>query len=79
MSVEIKFTNREDDQRYEDGEGREYRYTAEGSGALSIYEKEDGETIGKEAVPIAVYGPTAWFSVTGDPVGRADRPVPRLR
>ncbi|MGW7498596.1 hypothetical protein ACWGKA_30500 [Streptomyces luteogriseus] len=79
MSVEIKFIGSEDPFRYEDGEGREYRYVTNDNGTLSIFEKEMGGRIAKHEAPIAVYGPAAWFSVSGDPRTTADAPTPRVR
>lgn len=71
MSVDVKFNASAVDEhealkgRYEDGEGREYRYQLLNSGALAIFEKEGGYLL-SDAEPIAVFGPAAWFSVTGD-------------
>ncbi|WP_445524794.1 hypothetical protein [Streptomyces cyslabdanicus] len=73
MSVEIKFIGREEPFKYEDGEGNEYRYRVEDSGALSVFEKESGKYVKTDALPIAVYGPAAWFSVTGSALGKSDR------
>jgi hypothetical protein len=60
--------------RYEDGEGREYRYEVLDSGALAVFEKEEGSKLFYDTTPIAVYGPAAWFSVTGDARSRQDAP-----
>lgn len=80
MSVEIKFIGTESEPfRYEDGEGREYRYVVNDNGTLSIFEKEDGGSIAKSAPPITTYGSAAWFSVTGDPRTSDDAPRPRVR
>jgi hypothetical protein len=79
MSVEIKFIGADDPFRYEDGEGREYRYVVNDNGTLSIFEKEDGGHITKKEAPVAVYGPAAWFSVSGDPWSTADAPRPKVR
>ncbi len=73
MSVEIKFTGPVDPYRYEDGEGREYRYVVNDNGTLSIFEKEQDGHIAADDEPIAVYGSAAWFSVTGDARTKKDR------
>ncbi|MET7321516.1 hypothetical protein [Streptomyces sp. NPDC005549] len=78
MSVEIKFIGQEEPFTYEDGEGNEYRYQVEGSGALAVFEKTVGKTVPRDALPIAVYGPAAWFSVTGTALGASDRGPGRL-
>ncbi|MEV8353189.1 hypothetical protein ACFVTT_34020 [Streptomyces niveus] len=80
MSVLVKFIGGtpEEDGRYEDGEGREYRYAPQENGALAIYEKETGESIPPEEQPIAIYGPAAWFSVSGDKLTRSDRRAGRV-
>lgn len=73
MSVQVKFNDRQrhgadlNAGRYEDGEGREYLYVVHESGALAIFEKEPDSKLDAESAPIAVYSPSAWFSVTGDP------------
>lgn len=76
MSVRIQFNDRDrgDDgsTEYEDGQGREYRYAVLDSGALAVFEKETGGSIEKGEPPISVYGPHAWFSVSGDPRTKAD-------
>ncbi|MGW0550555.1 hypothetical protein [Streptomyces altiplanensis] len=67
MSIQIRFiSDQHDDYTYEDGEGREYRYVVADNGSLVIFEKEVGGHITRDADPIAVYGPAAWFSVSGD-------------
>ncbi|WP_406200129.1 hypothetical protein OG331_25185 [Streptomyces sp. NBC_01017] len=73
MSVEIKFIGEQEPFSYTDGEGTEYRYRVQDSGALSIFEKAAGKTMARDALPIAVYGPAAWFSVTGTSLGASDR------
>lgn len=60
--------------RYEDGEGREYRYLVHDNGTLAIYEKEEGGVLLKDTEPIVVFGPAAWFSVTGDLRTEKDHP-----
>ncbi|MFG3085120.1 hypothetical protein [Streptomyces parvulus] len=79
MSVEIKPIGAEEPFRYEDGEGREYRYAVNDNGTLSIFEKETGGHIAAKADPIAVYGAAAWFSVTGDPRTTKDAATPKIR
>ncbi|MBZ6250565.1 hypothetical protein KVH27_19555 [Streptomyces olivaceus] len=73
MSVEIKFIGEQEPFSYTDGEGTVYRYRVEDSGALSIFEKEGKGYVPVDAGPIAVYGPAAWFSVSGDKFSKADR------
>lgn len=78
MSVDVKFNasalpDPEATGRYEDEEGREYRYEVLENGALAIFEKE-GRVLLRDAEPIAVFGPAAWFSVTGDARSRRDAP-----
>jgi hypothetical protein len=78
MSVDVKFNanalvTEDTDGRYEDQEGREYRYQVLDSGALAIFEKERS-VLTRDAEPIAVFGPAAWFSVTGDARSRRDSP-----
>ncbi|MGV9282124.1 hypothetical protein [Streptomyces sp. NPDC003730] len=73
MSVEIKFIGQEEPFTYEDGDGNEYRYRVEDSGALAVFEKAAGKIVPRGAQPIAVYGPTAWFSVMGTALGADDR------
>lgn len=76
MSIRIQFNSEERGDKgryeYEDGEGREYRYAVLDSGALAVFEKETGGSIAKDEAPISVYGPHAWFSVSGDPRTKAD-------
>ncbi|MFH9413957.1 hypothetical protein [Streptomyces rochei] len=72
MSVQIKFVGQEEPFTYEDGNGNEYRYQVEDSGALSVFEKEGGAYLKKGTDPIAVYGPSAWFSVSGNALSRSD-------
>ncbi|MFJ2183443.1 hypothetical protein ACIOJG_22760 [Streptomyces anulatus] len=79
MSVEIKFTGPVDPCLYQDGEGNEYRYEVNANGTLSIFEKEHGGHIGSKEQPIAVYGPAAWFSVTGDARSTKDRAPSQVR
>jgi hypothetical protein len=79
MSVDVKFNAStfgadDPDGRYEDGEGREYRYEVLNNGALAIFEKEEGKKLFRDTEPIAVFGPSAWFSVTGDARSRRDAP-----
>lgn len=64
---------------YEDGEGYEYRYEVGENGALAVYEKSVSEGLPNNAQPIAVYGPSAWFSVRGDARSRADAPKAKIR
>lgn len=78
MSVHVKF-NVDLEQgvadgagRYEDGEGREYRYATQDNGTLAIFEKETDGFLFGDSEPIVVFGPSAWFSVTGDPRTKAD-------
>jgi hypothetical protein len=77
MSVEVKFTasgvRSAPNGRYEDEEGREYRYQVLNNGALAIFAKEGGYLL-RDAEPHIVYGPAAWFSVTGDPRTGRDAP-----
>ncbi|WP_326681082.1 hypothetical protein [Streptomyces sp. NBC_01237] len=76
MSIRIQFNSEDRGDKglyeYEDGEGREYRYAVLDSGALAVFEKETGGSIGKDEAPISVYGPHAWFSVSGDQRTKAD-------
>lgn len=76
MSIRIQFNGEDRGDKghyeYEDGERNEYRYAVLDSGALAVFEKEVGGSIGKDAAPISVYGPNAWFSVSGDPRTKAD-------
>ncbi|MFF1416563.1 hypothetical protein [Streptomyces sp. NPDC058280] len=76
MSVLITFKDgsRDEDLRYEDGEGREYRYVIGDNGTLSIFGKEMGGRLERNQQPDIVYGPAAWFSVSGDVRTRADEP-----
>ncbi|MYW48876.1 hypothetical protein [Streptomyces sp. SID161] len=69
----------EEDGRFEDGEGREYRYSIGDNGALLIWEKEAGGHIAKKAEPFVIYGPAAWFSVVGDARSSHDDPPARVR
>lgn len=78
MSVHIKFTNGGDD-RYEDGEGREYRYEVGTNGTIAIYAKPIDGFLAKDSMPIEVFGPTAWFSVSGDARTQADAGRPGIR
>lgn len=84
MSVDVKFTQVapneaiENGGRYEDGEGREYRYVIGDSGVLLIFEKELDKRLTRDAEPIAVYGPHAWFSVTGDTRAKGDLVAGRM-
>jgi hypothetical protein len=78
MSVDVKFNANavipdEADGRYEDDEGREYRYQVLDSGALAVFELE-GRVLVRDAEPIMVFGPSAWFSVTGDARSKRDSP-----
>lgn len=50
---------------YEDGDGSVYRYEVRESGALAVYETSQGEFSLSDSTTVAVYGPAAWFSVTG--------------
>ncbi|MET7412511.1 hypothetical protein [Streptomyces rubiginosohelvolus] len=79
MSVEIKFTGPVDPFHYQDGEGNEYRYEVNENGTLSIFEKERGGHIATKDQPIAVYGPAAWFSVTGDARTTKDKAPSQVR
>ncbi|NUH35270.1 hypothetical protein HUF15_00545 [Streptomyces samsunensis] len=78
MSVQVKFIHdrEEDDGRYEDSEGREYRYVIREDGALAIYEKT-GRYLEKDRDPYVVYGSAAWFRVSGDALSKKDRPPNR--
>ncbi|MFD8970536.1 hypothetical protein ACFV0C_37040 [Streptomyces sp. NPDC059568] len=79
MSVEIKFnSSSHGDVRYEDGEGREYRYLVKEGGTLAILEMEDDGVLTKDSEPIAVYGAAAWFSVTGDALRASDGSLDRV-
>ncbi|WP_171110592.1 MULTISPECIES: hypothetical protein [unclassified Streptomyces] len=81
MSVNVKFNGdrADEDGRYEDGEGREYRYSVADNGTLLIWEKETGGHIDRKAEPIVTFGPAAWFSVTGDAKSTKDNPPARVR
>jgi hypothetical protein len=79
MSVDICFRRETlEPGRYEDGEGREYRYTVDENGALSIFMKEAGGSLAKDEPPLVVYSPAAWFSVTGDPRTSKDGVKPNI-
>jgi hypothetical protein len=79
MSVDICFRSETlEPGRYEDGEGREYRYTVNENGTLSIFMKEAGGTLTKDEPPLVVYSPAAWFSVTGDPRTSRDGVKPNI-
>jgi hypothetical protein len=78
MSVHIKY-NGGGDFDYEDKEGLAYRYAIGDNGTLSVYERQGDVLISKDAEPLAVYGPAAWFSVSGTQLKKEDTAVPRLR
>ncbi|MER8158157.1 hypothetical protein [Streptomyces sp. NPDC094472] len=75
MSVSVKFIHAVDPAdkgRYEDGEDRQYLYEIQAEGSLAIYEKI-GKHLEKGQAPHVVYGPSAWFRVEGDPLGKKDQ------
>ncbi|MFC8625620.1 hypothetical protein [Streptomyces anulatus] len=79
MSVKITFKDghRDEELRYQDGDGREYRYVIGENGTLSIFGKEEGGRLVRNQQPDIVYGPAAWYSVEGDVRTKADEPVSR--
>ncbi|MEU0990887.1 hypothetical protein [Streptomyces sp. NPDC005953] len=79
MSVVVTFKagNRDEDLRYQDGEDREYLYVIGDNGTLAIYGKEANGRLEPGQQPDIIYGPAAWFSVSGDTRTRADEPVSR--
>lgn len=72
MAVELKLIGEAGALEYEDDEHRVFRYEVAASGTLAIYQKPPGGFIEMDAAPSVVYGPAAWFSVSGDVKSRGD-------
>lgn len=81
MSISVVATSgdgsQNEDFRYQDGEDPEYLYVIGDNRTLAIYGKETNGRLEPGQQPGIIYGPAAWFSVSGDTRTRAIEPVSR--
>ncbi|MGW1023974.1 hypothetical protein ACWD4J_09670 [Streptomyces sp. NPDC002577] len=68
MTVRIRFTNGECLEYADQGGGTSaYCYATGANGTLLVYERSGTGRPAREGQPLAVYSPSAWFSVSGAP------------
>jgi hypothetical protein len=78
MTVRVRFENGECLEYADQGGGTVvYCYATGANGTLLVYERSKVGPPLKEAQPLVVYGPSAWFSVSGAPCVSAGTPGAR--